>query len=86
MGVDVDAKAKGRAMKPKQPKTATSTGYQDPPGSPPDRSVVTPKTFEQMIDDEVEEIMEERRRKQERPDWGRNEFGEARPLSAWDYI
>jgi hypothetical protein len=57
-------------------------------GSAPDRNpqIVRPKTFEDMDDSEVEEIMEERRRKQERPDWGRNEFGEARPLSAWDNI
>jgi hypothetical protein len=52
----------------------------------PNPSVVTPKTFEQMTEDEVEEIMEQRRRKNDRPEWGRNEFGDDRPLSAWDYI
>jgi hypothetical protein len=50
----------------------------------PNPQIVTPKSFEQMTEPEVEEIMEERRRKEERPEWGHNEFGEPRPLSAWD--
>jgi hypothetical protein len=62
----------------------------DTPGSAPDRKpnprIVMPKTFEQMTESEIEEIMEQRRRKKERPEWGKNQFGEPRPLSAWDYV
>jgi hypothetical protein len=49
-------------------------------------NLVTAKTLEMMTEDEVEEIMEQRQRKNERPEWGKNPFGEDRPLSAWDYI
>jgi hypothetical protein len=62
----------------------------DTPGSPSDRKpnphVVTPKTFEQMTEIEIEEVMAKRRRKQDPPEWGRNQFGDPRPLSAWDRI
>jgi hypothetical protein len=58
----------------------------DTPGSAPDRNVVTPKTFEQMTEDKVEEIMEQRRRKADRPEWSKDRFGDDRPLSAWDNI
>jgi hypothetical protein len=34
----------------------------------PNPQIVTPKSFEQMTEPEVEEIMEERRRKEERPE------------------
>ena len=49
-------------------------------------NVVRPKTFEMMTDAEVDEVMAERRRKREQPEWGRNRFGDPRPMSAWDRI
>jgi len=39
-----------------------------------------------MTEAEREEIMRERQKRQEDPEWGRNQFGEARPLSAWDRL
>jgi hypothetical protein len=60
----------------------------DTPVSPPDRKanpqIVTPKTFEQMTEDEVEEIMA--RRKEDQPEWEKNRFSDDRPLSAWDRL
>jgi hypothetical protein len=49
-------------------------------------NLVTPKTFEMMTKAEVEEVMAERRHQQRRPEWGKNQFGEDRPLSAWDLL
>ena len=49
-------------------------------------NLVTAKTFEMMTEAEREEIMRERQKRQEDPEWGRNQFGEARPLSAWDRL
>jgi hypothetical protein len=39
-----------------------------------------------MTEIEVEQIMAERRRMEDRPEWGRDQFGDPRPLSAWDRI
>jgi hypothetical protein len=58
----------------------------DTSGSAPDRNVVRPRTFEEMEESEVEEIMEQRRRKADRPEWNKDRFGDDRPLSAWDFI
>jgi hypothetical protein len=46
----------------------------------------TPKTFEMMTEAEREEVMRQRQERQEHPEWARNQFGEARPLSAWDRL
>jgi hypothetical protein len=47
---------------------------------------VTPKAFEMMTEAEREDVMRQRQERQEYPEWGRNQFGEARPLSAWDRL
>ena len=49
-------------------------------------NLVTAKTFEMMTEDEVEEIVAERRRNEGRPEWEKNRFGDDRPLSAWDRL
>jgi hypothetical protein len=49
-------------------------------------NLVTPKTFEMMTEAECEEVMRQRQERQEHPEWGRNQFGEPRPLSAWDRL
>jgi hypothetical protein len=49
-------------------------------------NIITAKTFEMMTEDEVEEIMAQRRRKEDRPEWRKDRFGDDRPLSAWDYF
>jgi hypothetical protein len=49
-------------------------------------NIVTPKTFEMMTEAEREAVVREREARQEHPEWGRNTFGEARPLSAWDRL
>ena len=49
-------------------------------------NLVTPKTFEMMTEAEREAIVREREARQEHPEWGRNGFGDLRPLSAWDRI
>jgi hypothetical protein len=49
-----------------------------------DPRIARPKTLEDMSLDEIEEIM--RRRNAGSFEWGRNEFGEPRPLSAWDNV
>jgi hypothetical protein len=46
---------------------------------------VTAKTFEMMTEDEVEAIMAQRRQ-EDRAEWGKNRFGDDRPLSAWDRL
>jgi hypothetical protein len=48
-------------------------------------NLVTAKTFEMMTEDEVEAIMAQRRQ-EDRPEWGKNRFGDDRPLSAWDRL
>jgi len=49
-------------------------------------NLVTPKTFEMMTEAEVEELMAERQRKQDRSEWCRTRFGDPRPLSEWDLL
>jgi hypothetical protein len=49
-------------------------------------SIVTPKTLEMMTEDEVEQIMAERRRKEDRAEWGKNQFDDDRPPSAGDRL
>ena len=53
---------------------------------PQNDNLVTPKTFEMMTEAEREAILREREARQEHPEWGRNGFGDLRPLSAWDRI
>jgi hypothetical protein len=49
-------------------------------------NIVTAKTFEMMTEDEVEQIMAERSRTKDRPEWGKDRFGNEQPLSAWDRL
>lgn len=56
-----------------------------PPERRFDPRTVRPLGPQDMTESEIEELMAKRRPKG-RPEWGRNEFGERRPLSAWDYV
>jgi hypothetical protein len=65
---------------------SSGTNAEDEVTTSQNNSVVTAKTFEMMTEDEVEQIMAERRGKEYRPEWGKNRFGDDRPLSAWDRL
>jgi hypothetical protein len=50
-----------------------------------DPRTVRPLGPEDMTESEIDELMANRQPK-DRAEWGRNEFGDKRPLSAWDHV
>jgi hypothetical protein len=51
----------------------------------PDPRTVRPLGPEDMTEREIEGLMA-RSQPKGRPEWRQNEFGERRPLSAWDHV
>lgn len=66
--------------------TANPANAKDAAATSQNDNIVTAKTFEMMTEYEVEAIMAERRLIEDRPEWGKNPFGDDQPLSAWDRL